>query len=75
MDGGLGAQDAAFGGIGLIVELYGVALMLCLTRTPSAQRLKSLTTSPEKFWRSWPLKLMRFPRKRRISGLENVVMA
>src|SRR5262249_34536389 len=26
MDGGFGAQDAAFGGIGLIVELYGVAV-------------------------------------------------
>jgi hypothetical protein len=26
MDGGFGAQDAAFRGIGLIVELYGVAV-------------------------------------------------
>ena len=26
VDGGLGTQDAAFGSVGLIVELYGVAV-------------------------------------------------
>ena len=75
MDGGFGAQDAGLGGIGLIVELYRVALDAVLDTYSFDPAFEVLTTSPEKSWRSWPLKVMRFPRKRRTSGLEKVVMA
>ena len=38
--------------------------MLCLTRTSSGRRLKSLTTPLENIWCSWPFELICLPRKR-----------